>query len=152
MWSFMHRNLDPEKLFTYTLQFFNFLHMSYPLTCLIILSPRITILFSFRSFFEDITNLIPDYEFLRIKSVFHWQFLSTYIFSVFLKFRACCITGQWGDFTVKNATLYLHMLFWRFFVFFFIKKFVFLSLSFLFLMKYRISATEYWPIRNRNRW
>ena len=26
------------------------------------------------------------------------------------KFRACYITGQWGEFTVKNATLHLHIL------------------------------------------
>ena len=42
-------------------------------------------------------------------NVFHKQFLITCVFSVSLKFRACYITGQWGEFTVKNATLCLHM-------------------------------------------
>ena len=39
-------------------------------------------------------------------------------------------TGQWGDFILKNATLYLHFL-----VFFFVfnQKKIFLSFSFLFL-------------------
>ena len=49
-------------------------------------------------------------------SVYYWQFLITYIFSVSVKSRACYITGQWGEFTVKNATLYLHLLSWHFFV------------------------------------
>ena len=35
---------------------------------------------------------------------------------------------------------------------FFIKKLLFLSFSFLCLMKYWISATEYWSLRNRNSW
>ena len=43
-------------------------------------------------------------------SVFHWQFLIPYIFSVFLKFRACYIRSQQGELTIKNATLYLHIL------------------------------------------
>ena len=52
-------------------------------------------------------------------NVFHWQFLITYIFSISLKFRACyIITDQWGEFTAKNATLYLHVLSWHFFVVF----------------------------------
>ena len=33
-------------------------------------------------------------------------------FSVSLKFRACYITGQWGEFTVKNASLYWDILSW----------------------------------------
>ena len=52
------------------------------------------------------------------RGVFHWQFLPTYIFSVFrkfgLKFGVCYITGQWSHFRVKNATLYLQILFWHF--------------------------------------
>ena len=36
------------------------------------------------------------------------NFLSP-IFSLYLKFRACQITGQWGEFTVKNGILYLHI-------------------------------------------
>ena len=77
------------------------------------------------------------------KSAFHWQFLFTYIFSAFLKFGVCYITGQWGKFRVKNATLYLHILLWQFFVVFHQKICVFLSFSFIFLMKYQISATKY---------
>ena len=45
--------------------------------------------------------------------------------------------GSVGKFTVNNATLYLKTLSWHFLLFF-IKKFVFLSFSFLFLMKYQI--------------
>ena len=33
------------------------------------------------------------YLYVRYKSVLHWQFLITYIFSVSLKFRACRITS-----------------------------------------------------------
>ena len=43
--------------------------------------------------------------------MFHWQFLITCIFFVSLKFAAHCITGQWGDFKVINATLCSHILF-----------------------------------------
>ena len=42
--------------------------------------------------------------------------------------------------------------FFGIFLLFFITIFVFLSLSFLFLIKYQISATEYQPIRNLNSW
>ena len=34
----------------------------------------------------------------------------TNIFSVSLKFWGCYIIGQWSEFTVKNATLYLRIL------------------------------------------
>ena len=37
----------------------------------------------------------------------YWQILSS--------FRTCYITGQWGDFRVKNATLCLHIFFCCFF-------------------------------------
>ena len=37
----------------------------------------------------------------------------TYIFSISLKLWACYITGQWGEFIVENATLYLHILSWH---------------------------------------
>ena len=37
------------------------------------------------------------------KSVLHWQFLITYFFSVSLKFAACYITGEWGEFRMKNV-------------------------------------------------
>ena len=49
-----------------------------------------------------------------LRGVFHWQFLIAYIFSVPLKFRACYIMGQWGEFRVKIATISLHILFWHF--------------------------------------
>ena len=49
-----------------------------------------------------------------------------YISSVSLKFRACYITGQWGEFRVKNATICLHILFWYFFVVFHHKICVFI--------------------------
>ena len=44
------------------------------------------------------------------------------------------------------------MLFLFFVLFFFIKKLVFLSFSFLSLMKHQIFAADYQPIRNRNWW
>ena len=65
------------------------------------------------------------------KSVFHWQLFITYIFSVSLKFQACYITGQWGEFTVKNATLHVLILFWHFFLFL-IKKLCFFRFHFFF--------------------
>ena len=46
------------------------------------------------------------------------------------KFRACYITGQWPEFTVNNATLYLRKLSWYFFVFFLF--FCFYHFNFLF--------------------
>ena len=49
-----------------------------------------------------------------------------YIFSVSLKFGACYITGHWGEFRVKNATICLHILFWYFFVVFHHKICVFI--------------------------
>ena len=45
-----------------------------------------------------------------------------YIISIYLKFRACYITGQWGEFTVKNVTSYLHTLSWHFIVIFHLKN------------------------------
>ena len=35
-----------------------------------------------------------------------------YICSISLKFGACYIMGQWGEFRIKNATICLHILFW----------------------------------------
>ena len=52
-------------------------------------------------------------------------------FSVFLKFWACYVMGQWGEFEIKNATLCLHLLFWHLLLFLMI-PFVFLSFLFLF--------------------
>ena len=55
-------------------------------------------------------------------SVFHWQFLITCFFPESLKFDPCYIMGQWGEFTVKSATLCLHILS-QHFLLFFIKEF-----------------------------
>ena len=66
---------------------------------------------------------------ILLQSVFHWQFLFTYIFFASLKFGACYITGQWGKFRVKNATLCLHN-FCGIFLLFFIKKIVFIIFTF----------------------
>ena len=52
------------------------------------------------------------------------------------------ITGQWGQFTVKNATLCLSYTFFTFFCFSSKKK-ILLSFSFLFLMKYLISTINH---------
>ena len=66
------------------------------------------------------------------QSVFHWQFLITYIFPVSLKSGACFITGHWGKFWVKNTILCLHIIFWHFFLFCFSSKVFFLIfISFL---------------------
>ena len=66
-------------------------------------------------------KILPMVESL-LRNVFHWQFLATYIFYVSLKFRACYITGQWDEFTLKNASLYLHVLSCFFFCCFLSKK------------------------------
>ena len=65
-------------------------------------------------------------------SVFRWQFLITYIFSVSLKFQACYFMGQWGEFTVKNTTLYLNILSLHFFFVFHQKKLCFYRFHFFF--------------------
>ena len=44
-------------------------------------------------------------------------FYNLYFPSVSLKFRAYYITGKCGEFTVKNATLYLYIIPWHFFCF-----------------------------------
>ena len=49
-------------------------------------------------------------------------------FSVSLNFGVCYITGQWSEFTTKNATLCFHLLFWHFFVVFHHKICVFIIL------------------------
>ena len=56
------------------------------------------------------------------------------------------MTGQWGEFTVKNATyIYIYTFLGIFVavVVVFHQKLVFLSFSFPFLIKHRIFATEY---------
>ena len=81
------------------------------------------------------------------QSVFHCQFCFTYIFSVSLKFGAYYIKGQ-----NKRMLLYVYKYFCVILLLFYIKKFVFLSSSFPFLMKNQISATKYSPVWNRNWW
>ena len=73
------------------------------------------------------TKIFLQYVMLS-QSVFHWQFLFTYIFSASLKFGICYITGQWGKFRVKNATLCLHILLRYLFVVFYQKICVFIIL------------------------
>ena len=51
-------------------------------------------------------------------STLRLQFLTTYILSASLKFKACYITSQWGRFRVKNANTCLHILSWHFLLFF----------------------------------
>ena len=86
-------------------------------------------------------------------SVFHWQFLITYIFSASLKCGACyIITGLWGEFSVKNANLCLHILFFIFL--FFIKNLCFYDFQFFFFFWWSIKFPQrnIKPIRNRNWW
>ena len=54
-------------------------------------------------------NFHGRHMFIVSFNVFHWQFLVTYIFSVSLKFEACCIADQWVEFRIKNATyVFMH--------------------------------------------
>ena len=67
--------------------------------------------------------------------MFHWQLHITYTFSVSLKFGACYIMCQWGEFRIKNAIICLYLLI-RLFLLFFVIKLVFFSLL-LFLTKFK---------------
>ena len=69
----------------------------------------------------------------KLLSVFHWQFLITFIFSVSLKFRACYITGQRRQVQSKECYFMHTYTFVEFFCFS-SKKIWFLSFSFLFLI------------------
>ena len=66
------------------------------------------------------------------ESVLHRQFLTTLIFSISLKFEACCITVQWDEFRIKTATLCLHAPFWYFFIAFSSKNVCFYHFNFFF--------------------
>ena len=72
---------------------------------------------------------------------------STYISFVSLNFGACYSTGQWGQ--VQSKKYYFKFTYTVGFVVVvvvvvvFHKKIAFLSFSFLFFMKYKISATEH---------
>lgn len=70
--------------------------------------------------------------FFTIKTFFRWQFLITYIFFVSIG----RIHSKECYFKYTNTSL-------SFLLLFFIKKRLFLSFSFPFLMNYGISATEY---------
>ena len=54
---------------------------------------------------RDEKKIVLQYLMLS-QSVFHWQFLFTYIFFASLKFGACYITGKWGKFRVQNVTFF----------------------------------------------
>ena len=71
--------------------------------------------------------------------MFYRQFLITYIFSISLIFGACHIKGLWSEFRVRNATLYLRILF-NIFMLFSSKKYTFLSFSFPFF--YEVSNPQ----------
>ena len=60
--------------------------------------------------------------FTEVRRVLHWQFLITCIFFVSLKFDACYITGEWGEFKVKNTTSCFHIPFLAF-TFMFLRPF-----------------------------
>ena len=97
---------------------------------------------------NDILTLFKLSSLLKI--VFLWQNDTTIYF-----FRPSQV---WSMLQHGSVWLILLMLlnsfiyFFGIFLLFFITIFVFLSLSFLFLIKYQISATEYQPIRNLNSW
>ena len=62
------------------------------------------------------------------RSVLVWQNDTTSYFSVSLKFGACYIMGQWGEF--KILLYCYHLLFWHFFVVFHHKICVFIIFTF----------------------
>ena len=79
-------------------------------------------LWSERIFHLSLTNIIGRYElhvnwgslYFSVKVYLSDKTMPLLYFSVSLKFGACYITGQWGEFRVKNATLCFHLLFWDF--------------------------------------
>ena len=93
------------------------------------------------------TKIVNDFILLQanihLLSVFHWQFLITYTFSVSLEFRACLHHRSVRWIHSKECYILFTYNFLAFFLLFFMKTFVFLSCPFLFLMKYRIYTTEY---------
>ena len=64
-----------------------------------------------------------------------------YVLFACLKFEACYISGQKGEIKVKNTISFLHTFLQ--FLLFFIKRFVFSSFSFLWMMKNQVLGTEY---------
>ena len=100
------------------------------------------------SFFMKIVNDFSQFPVnIHLLSVFHWQFLITYTLSVSLKFRACLHHRLVRGIHSKECFISFLYTFLAFFVVvvvvFHEDICVFLSFSFLFLMKYRIYETEY---------
>ena len=85
-----------------------------------------TLNFSIRRYSGE--TMIPHYFFPNKETLIHISEVSS----------MCYMTGQWSEFTIKNAILYLCILSWRFLLFSF-KKFVFLSLPFIFLWSIEFS-------------
>ena len=86
-------------------------------------------LFYCRNKYNESVLHFQNMEFVPLTISYHLYFLRIF------KVEACYITGRWGEFRVKNATLCLHILFWLFFI----KKlcfYIFISV----LIKYQ---TEY---------
>ena len=54
--------------------------------------------------------------------------------------------------SIKECCFIILYTFLTFFCYFSSKKMYFYHFHFFFLMKYRISVTEYWPVKNRNSW
>ena len=86
-----------------------------------------------------------------LKSVFVWQNDSTINFSVLLKVCSMLHYESAERVHNKNAAFCFHILFCHFLVVFHHKICIFI-ISISFIMKYQISATEYWRIRNKNWW
>ena len=90
-------------------------------------------------FFANIVNDVSLFSVnIHLLSVFHWQFLITYTFSVSLKFGACYITDQWGQVQSKECYFMCTYIFLAFFCCVFIKKLVFLACLFLFFLLSKI--------------
>ena len=73
-----------------------------------------------------------------------------FIFPRLSKVRSILHHGLVGPVQNKNTNLCFHILFCHLFHLKICVFIIFISFFFFFLMKYQISATEYWPIRNRN--
>ena len=76
------------------------------------------IIFGQGLFCVDSLKMLLKCSDLKLTSLLHWQFHITHVFFRIFKVGACCITGQWGEFTINNATLCLHILFRQFFCLF----------------------------------
>ena len=79
------------------------------------------------TFVNEILSILIDLT----RSVYHWQILITNIFSISLKFGICYILGHRDEFRVNDATIFLHILFWHFLLFFMKNMFIIFSIKFL---------------------